>query len=69
VNVLRDISPFAKLIAMQTASTAPRLPDNLFDAWVDSVSTVELNTLPVRWTERPRPATAESRRPAIGGDF
>ena len=65
VNVMRDLTPFANLIAMQARSTvAPALPDALFDQWVASVSSVELNVLPVRWSDqRSSNMTAESSRP------
>jgi hypothetical protein len=70
VNVLRDVGPFAKLIAMQAnSSTAPPLPNDLFDAWVGSVSSVELNALPVHWTDARRVPTAESSRPSMAGGF
>ena len=70
VNVLRDISPFANLIATQARSAAaPTLPNELFDQWVASVSSVELNTLPVRWTEQRSGPTAESARSSRGGSF
>src|SRR3954471_3601767 len=65
VNVLRDLKPFANLIAQQAKSaTAPPLPNALFDTWVASVSSVELNALPVRWSnERKGMVTAEAARP------
>jgi hypothetical protein len=70
VNVMRDISPFANLIAMQARSAvAPALPDALFDQWVASVSSVELNTLPVRWTEQRSSMTAETNRSGAAGRF
>jgi hypothetical protein len=63
VNVLRDLKPFAKLIAQQTQSaSAPPLPNDLFDIWVASVSSVELNVLPVRWTNEQHGPTAEMAR-------
>jgi len=62
VNVLRDLRPFAKLIEQQSHAAVP-LPNDLFDRWVDSVSTVDLNSLPVRWTNSPRAGTAESGAP------
>lgn len=63
VNVLRDVKPFAKLIAQQTQSAAaPPLPNDLFDTWVDSVSSVELNVLPVRWSNEQHGPTAEMAR-------
>lgn len=64
VNVLRDLKPFAKLIAQQAQSTAaPPLPNDLFDTWVASVSSVELNVLPVRWSNEQHGVTAEMTRP------
>jgi hypothetical protein len=65
VNVLRDLKPFANLIAQQAKSAAaPPLPNALFDTWVASVSSVELNALPVRWSnERKGMVTAEAARP------
>jgi hypothetical protein len=63
VNVLRDIKPFAKLIAKQTESAAaPPLPNDLFDTWVASVSSVELNVLPIRWSNEHHGPTAEMAR-------
>jgi hypothetical protein len=63
VNVLRDIKPFAKLIAKQAESTtAPPLPNDLFDTWVASVSSVELNVLPIRWSNEHQGPTAEMAR-------
>ena len=65
VNVLRDVGPFANLIALQARSAAsPPLPNDLFDKWVASVSSVELNALPVHWSERRSGQTAENSRPA-----
>jgi len=66
VNVLRDLKPFARLIEQQTKSAAaPPLPNDLFDTWVASVSSVELNALPVRWSnEKPGP-TAEMARSGL----
>jgi hypothetical protein len=63
VNVLRDLRPFAKLIEEQSHAAVVPLPNNIFDQWVDSVSTVDLNSLPVRWTNSPRAGTAESGAP------
>jgi hypothetical protein len=63
VNVLRDLKPFAKLIEQQSHAAVVPLPNELFDQWVDSVSTVELNSLPVRWTNSLRAGTAESGSP------
>jgi hypothetical protein len=66
VNVLRDLKPFAKLIEQQTKSAAaPPLPNELFDTWVASVSSVELNVLPVRWTNERQSVTAEMTRAGL----
>jgi hypothetical protein len=66
VNVLHDLKPFANLIAQQQKSAgAPPLPNDLFDTWVASVSSVELNVLPVRWTNERQGVTAEASRPGL----
>lgn len=67
VNVLRDLKPFANLIAQQAKSaSAPPLPNDLFDTWVASVLSVELNVLPVRWSnERQGGVTAEMARSGL----
>jgi len=60
VNVLRDLGPFANLIAMQARSAvAPPLPNDLFDKWADSV----------RWTEQKSGPTAEASRPGGAGGY
>lgn len=70
VNVLRDLGPFANLIAQQARSaSAPPLPNDLFDAWVANVSTVELNVLPVRWSDVRHGPTAEVARSGANGSF
>jgi hypothetical protein len=66
VNVLRDLKPFANLIAQQEKSAAaPALPNDLFDTWVASVSSVELNVLPVRWSNERQGVTAEMARSGL----
>jgi hypothetical protein len=57
VNVLRDLAPFAALIAQQPAATsaalvasAPiKLGDELFERWIQSNDAIYLNDIPVRW--------------------
>lgn len=66
VNVLRDLKPFANLIAQQQkTASAPPLPNDLFEKWVASVSSVELNVLPVRWSNERQGVTAEVSRPGL----
>lgn len=63
VNVLRDLGPFMNLLAQQAQSTTPPvLPNGLFDTWVASNASVELNVLPVRWSDIRRGPTAEVAR-------
>jgi len=63
VNVLRDLGPFTNLLAQQAQSTTPPvLPNGLFDTWVASNASVELNVLPVRWSDIRRGPTAEVAR-------
>lgn len=53
VTVLRDLKPFAALIEQQNKSAAPpALSNESFDRWVNSVASVFLNPIPVRWDGR-----------------
>jgi hypothetical protein len=67
VNVLRDLKPFEKLIDQQSHATTVPLPNDLLDQWADSVSSVELNTLPVRWTNAAPAGSAEAAQARGGG--
>ena len=70
VNILRDVRPFASLIAQQSVSAPPpTLPNDLLDQWAASVSSVELNSLPVRWSDAKPMVTAETGRPTRGRGF
>lgn len=71
VNVLRDVKPFAALIEQQAhAAAAPPVPDAMFNTWIDSVSSVTLNTLPVRWTnQKPGAGVEADQRSAGGGGY
>jgi hypothetical protein len=51
VSILRDLVPFAQLIARQTRSEQP-MPDELFDRWLDANDTILLNAVPVRFAPR-----------------
>jgi len=51
VNVLRDIKPFEALLVQQ-AKSAPALPGDLFEKWVDASDSVFLNSIPVHWSGR-----------------
>ncbi len=51
VNVLRDVTPFAAVLAQQAKSAvAPALPADLFEKWLDVNDAVFLNSIPVRWS-------------------
>jgi hypothetical protein len=52
VNLLRDITPFAGLLAQQAKSAVAELPGDLFEKWVDVNDAVFLNSIPVRWSGR-----------------
>ncbi len=70
VTVLRDLKPFAALIEQQNkTASAPPLNNDVFERWVNSVGTVFLNPIPVRYDRRPAPGSidAESSSPAGGG--
>ncbi len=63
VNVLRDITRFAKLIEQQSRTVVPApLPSDLFDRWVESSDSVFLNAIPVYWKEGSHRGTAESNQ-------
>jgi len=50
VTVLRDLKPFAALIAQQDKTAgAPPLTNESFDRWVNSVESVFLNPIPIRF--------------------
>ncbi len=69
VTVLRDVTPFVKLIEQQnrTPSAVP-LPNDMFDRWVEGSDSVVLNTIPVYWKGESRRGTAESDQPSVGMD-
>jgi hypothetical protein len=48
VSILRDLDPFAKLIAQSSAGQT--LSDELFDRWFESNDTILLNAVPVRFS-------------------
>src|SRR5437763_5362168 len=55
VTILRDLQPFARLIEQQNkTAAAPTLSNEAFDRWVDSVASVFLNLIPVRWEGKTR---------------
>ena len=65
VTVLRDVTPFAKLIEQQNRNAAPvALPNNMFDRWVEASDSIVLNAIPVYWKGDSIRGTAESDRPA-----
>jgi hypothetical protein len=61
VSILRDLEPFAQLIAEQQRieqriaqqKAGAVLPDALFDKWFESNDTIFLNAVPVRFSQRP----------------
>jgi hypothetical protein len=67
VNVLRDLKPFQRLIEQQqrapqqTAQTAQKLDDTLFEKWVESNDAIFLNSVPVRWEASRNTTSAESK--------
>ena len=74
INVLRDIAPFADLIAQQREMSQPPLPDTLFETWVQSNDAIFLNSIPVHWRNSRSPveqngADVSSPRSMAGGTF
>ena len=71
VNVLRDVAAFQQAIAAQQQPNAVvAVTNDMFDRWIDSNDSIELNTLPVRWSAEPSNdsvAGADSAGPR--GDF
>ena len=61
VSILRDLAPFAQLIAPAGTRAPPaRLPDELFDQWFESNDTIFLNSVPVRFSPRRHPAASRA---------
>ncbi|HEY2322342.1 MAG TPA: hypothetical protein VGJ82_05690 [Thermoanaerobaculia bacterium] len=51
VNVLRDVEAFRQAIAAQQQPNAVvAVTNDMFDHWIDSNDSIELNELPVRWS-------------------
>jgi len=58
VTILRELTPFAPLIAAQSRA---RLSDDLFNRWMENSDTILLNALPIGWIERdPASATVDA---------
>lgn len=67
VNVLRDVAPFAELIARQTQTSLPQtLDDRLFDRWLEANDAILLNTIPVQWHPNSRLSGMEADRRQAG---
>ncbi len=70
VNVLRDVAPFRQAIAAQQKPNAVvAVTNDMFDHWIDSNDSIELNSLPVRWSSQPKDGVAGADEPAPGGTF
>ncbi len=66
VTVLKNLAPFAALLAQQAKSPAPQpFPNDMFNKWVDNSTSIFLNTLPVYWNQgRPTLGSAEDSAPS-----
>ena len=55
VNILRDLSLFRQAIAaqQQQPNAVVAVTNDMFDRWIDSNDSIELNDLPVRWSAEP----------------
>ena len=70
VNVLRDVAPFRQAIAAQRQPNAVvAVTNDMFDHWIDSNDSIELNSLPVRWSSQPKEGVAGADEPGPGGNF
>jgi hypothetical protein len=71
VNVLRDAAPFEQLIEQQnrTPQAPVALANNLFDRWLDVNDAIDLNSIPVQWTEQVKSAVAGADQAGPGGSF
>ena len=67
VTLLRDVTPFARLIELQaTSAVPPVLPNGMFDRWVESTDSVFLNAIPVRWKAGSPIMSADREHPLPG---
>ena len=70
VSILRDLGPFAQLIAAQQPKGGELLTDAQFDQWFASNDTIFLNAVPVRFNPRSQTNFAGAdRRDAGRGSF
>lgn len=54
VNVLRDVTAFRTAIqAQQQPNAVVAVTNDMFDHWIDSNDSIELNALPVHWSSQP----------------
>lgn len=60
VAILRNLTPFADLIAKQDGRTRKRLSDELFEKWFECNDTIFLNSVPVDYVP-PQSADIENR--------
>lgn len=60
VAIMRDVEPFAKLIASQDGRTKRRLSDDLFEKWFECSDTIFLNSVPVQFVPGASAGVAES---------
>jgi hypothetical protein len=68
VTVLRDVKAFAALIDQQNkTAAAPPLSNDAFDHWVDSVGSVFLNAIPVRWDGNTKNGGVDAEQAGPGG--
>lgn len=71
VNVLRDVAAFRQaIVTQQQPNAVVAVTNDMFDRWIDSNDSIQLNSLPVRWSAQPSNdgvAGADSAGPR--GDF
>jgi len=68
VTVLRDLTPFERLLSADTHASQA-LSDELFDRWFESNDTIFLNSVPVRYSPRAGGFAGADQRDANSAGF
>ena len=69
VAIMRNVEPFAQLIASQDGRSKRRLSDELFEKWFECSDTIFLNSVPVEFVPGASTGVAESASARSAGGF